>query len=325
MRASPRQRRAHESNDPRPEVAAASAAADDAPLSALDIFNLVSFYTSPNFSFPFILLFVLVTYFHESHLTPMGVLVGAWIVIQFTSFVIKEDFRNDLFWSIFRLIGNLIFYLFIGYLWSMAKLYLDIWQGHLNEELMSKIRVCISDQGQAGCVFSILSELKWCIVQWMVTWPVSIAYTISRDPFRVITDFIFEASRKRYLYIITSAMHARDSTEIQDTDLLSWALYFIGYMSIGYVWSHIKLFVDIWQKSLPPSLEQQARAVYAGDRNYWDFALQIKWLIIEWMITWPFSIVVTTLRHPVRIFADLIFRLSQSKYVWIIGKAMEAR
>lgn len=297
----------------------------DENVTPLDVFNTITFYTSPGFSLPFILLFILATYFHESHFTPTGIAVGIWILLQFASFVIKEDFRNDLFWSIFGLIGNLIFYLFIGYFWSLTKLYLDIWQGHLDPELIAKIRTCISTDGKEGCVFSFLSEMKWFIVSWMVTWPVSVAYTISRDPFRVITDFIFEISRRRYLSIITAALYAHDSTDIQDTDLLTIILYIFGYFVIGFIWSHLKLFIDVWQKSLPPSLEEEVRNVYRGDKNYWNFALSIKWLVIQWLITWPFSIVYTILRHPVRILADFVYKLSQRKYVWIISKAMEAR
>lgn len=298
---------------------------EEEKVTPMDVFNTISFYTSPDFSLTFIVLFILITYFHESHFTFTGIAVCIWIIIQCISFVIKEDFRNDLFWSIFGLVGNLIFYLFIGYLWSLAKLYLDILQGHLDPLLISKIRTCISEQGEAGCVFSFLSEMKWCIVQWMVTWPVSIAYTITRDPFKLITDVIFEMSRKRYLAIISAALYAHDNYELEEPNILYWILYFIGYITIGYIWTHLKLFIDVWQQSLPKSLENKIKLVYNGDKNYWNFALEIKWLVLQWLITWPFSILYTILRHPVRILADFVYRISQKKYVWIISKAMETR
>lgn len=286
-------------------------------VTPLDVFHTITYYTSPDFSLPFIIFFILITYFHETHTTPTGIFVGIWFIIQLASFVIKKDFRNDLFWSIFGLIGNLIFYLIIGYFWSLAKLYLDIWQGHLDADLTLKIRECVKSED--SCVFTLLAEMKWFIVQWMLTWPVSIAYTISRDPFKVLTDFIFEISKRRYFYIINSAISAHDGN-IGEASPLYILLFIFLYIFVGYVWSHLKLFIDVWQSALPHSLEKELK-----ERNYFIFVISIKWLVLQWIITWPFSIIYTILRHPVRIIADFIYKLSQKKYAWIVAKAIESR
>lgn len=109
---------------PSPRIVATEERPDPA-----EIVRTFATYTAPDFSLVFIAFFIALTYFHESHFAYTGVVVGLWIALQLVSYVIKEDFRNDLFWSIFGLIGNLIFYLFIGHCWSLAKLYLDGWQG----------------------------------------------------------------------------------------------------------------------------------------------------------------------------------------------------
>jgi hypothetical protein len=303
------------------------------------VFQKTASITSPDLSLFFIAFFVLLAYFHETHQAYTAIVLGAWLLIQLGSFVVKDDFRNDLFWSIFSLIGNLLFYLFIGYLWSLAKLYLDVWQGHLPTELMSQIRVCVSTKGEPGCVLQFLFAMKWNIIRWMMAWPVSMAYTLSRDPLRIITDVIFDWSRQRYYVIITSALAAHDastnatfnpadpsSVGAADWYILAWWSGSVtAYLVIGYAWTHLKLFVDVWQGTLPQSLDDEVRQVYQGDKNYWQFVVKIKWLVLTWLITWPLSIVYTLLRHPVRILAETIYKLSQRKYMWLVRKGMEAR
>ncbi len=325
--------------------------------SATELVKSLATFTSPDLSIFFVLFFIVLAYFHESHYAVTGVAIAAWLVLQLVSSVINEDFRTDLFWSIFSLFGNLLFYLFLGYCWSMAKLYLDVWQGHLDPTLMSKIRMCVSDAGKPGCVVSFMFEIKWKIVHWLTTWPISMAYTISRDPLRIMTDLIFEWSRQRYLAIITAALRAHDSsasylaahppletsgrqfpdgsigigaplhTSASDEWLLLayTAAYIVGYILVGFIWSHVKLFIDVWQGTLPPSLDQEVRSVYAGNKNYWSFVAKIKWLVLTWLVTWPLSIAYTILRHPFRILFEFIYKLQQRKLVWIVNKAMETR
>lgn len=285
-------------------------------------------WTRPDLSVTFILFFLALAYFHESHFGAVGSVLVTWSLLQVTALSMHNDeFKNNLFWNLFGLLGNVAFYLFIGYCWSMIKLYVEIWQGHVAPVVMNQIRTCISDEGTNGCVYDVLLKFKWDIVRWMTTWPVSMFYTLSRDPLRIFTDAIFMWSERRYMRIITAAVQAFDHTSgSSDSSVLLWTVATIViYLALGYLWTHIKLFVDVWQQALPPSMEEEIRAVYAGDKNYWHFVRRIKWLVIQWLVTWPFSVVYTIFKHPVRILADFIYRLSHRKYMWIVGKAMETR
>lgn len=297
---------------------------------ANETFYIIARATAPEFSILFFIAFAIVAYFHESHFVYVAIFMSVWLTIQLAFNVLDDNFRNDLFWNVFSLLGNVIFYLFLGYLWSMVKLYLDVWQGHLDPTLIARIRMCVSTQ-EAGCVIPLLLDMKWMIVRWMTTWPASLAYTLSRDPIHIITELIYTWSRQRYFAIMASAIKAHDISDSLDnngaswTTLATWFSYLLAYFVLGYVWTHAKLFIDVWQGALPASLDSKVRDVYERKASYWEFVGQIKWLVTQWMLTWPLSIVYTLLRHPLRILVDFVYQLSQRKYAWIVGKAMETR
>lgn len=300
--------------------------------SPRETLRLVARATAPELSIFFCIGFAAVAYFHESHFAHVAIFLAVWLIVQLSFNVLDDDFRNDLFWNVFSLLGNVVFYLFLGYLWSMVKLYLDVWQGHLDPALIARIRTCVSTD-ESGCVVPLLLDMKWMIVRWMTTWPASLAYTLSRDPLHIITELIYTWSRQRYFAIMASAIKAHDISDssldnnggASWTTLTIWFSYLLAYFVLGYAWTHIKLFIDVWQGALPPSLDSKVRDVYERKASYWDFVKQIKWLVTQWMLTWPLSIVYTLLRHPLRILVDFIYELSQRKYAWIIGKAMETR
>jgi hypothetical protein len=206
----------------------------------------------------------------------------------------------------------------------MAKLYIDLWQGHLDVKLMDQARLCVTPQGPEGCLLAFLLEMKWNIVRWMTTWPISLIHTISRDPLKIFTDLIFEWSRQRYLFIIKAALSAHDDQNFS-TPLWYYPVGVVAYFIIGFIWTHVKLFMDVWQGSLPPTLDAEVQDIFQKQSGYLGFVLKIKWLVIQWMITWPMSILYTLLRHPFRILADFIYHLTQRKYVWIVEKAMDTR
>lgn len=314
------------SGDAAPAVAVAGGV--EQPVQVMEVLQAAAQYTSPDLSIAFVAFFAILAYFHESYNTYTSIAILLWLVLQVASHAVKEDFRNDLFWSILGLLGNFVFYLFIGYGWSMAKLYIDVYRGHLPVPLMLSIQTCLGETGKPGCIVDVLFQLKWHIVGWMTMWPISVAYTLSRDPLRIITDLIFEWSKRRYRLILVAALAAHNGS-IAGTEeaagLLYYAVFLVSYFVIGYVWTHFKLFIDVWQGSLPPSLDSKVRSVYAGDKNYFQFALEIKWLVMMWILTWPLSIIYTLTRHPFRMLADFVYRLSVRKYGWIIGKAMDLR
>ena len=283
-------------------------------------------YTAPGLSLAFLALFAACAYFHESYTGYTGIAIGLWFVLQFVNQALQEDFRNDIFWSLVSALGNVVLYLFIGYLWTHAKLYLDVWQGHLPTDLTKQVQTCLSDNGENGCFVKFLLDIKWLIVRWMLTWPVSMAYTLSRDPLRIATDLAFEWSHQRYLFIIKYALsHSPGDVGPERIYLLWWVIYFVVYMLIGYAWTHVKLFIDVWQARLPRTLDEELRDVYKRKASYWNFVRRVKWLIMRWVLTWPFSMVHTILRDPLRIVAEFIYKLSQRKYVAITKKAMDWR
>jgi hypothetical protein len=284
----------------------------------------VAQYTAPDLSLFFLAFFALITYCHEAYYAQTIIVLAVWAAIQVLSQALTDDFRTNLFWNVFALLGNLLFYLFIGYCWSMLKLYMDIWQGHLPDAMMERIRVSVAN----GAIGAVLLEMKWSIMRWMITWPASVVYTFSRDPLRIVTELLFEWSKQRYMYIISTALQHHDQKDhlpVSWATVGVWCAYTLGYLLIGYAWTHIKLFIDVWQAALPPSLEAQVLDVYRRQASYWEFVQRIKWLVFQWMITWPFSIVYTVLRHPCRMLADLVYQLSHRKFVWIVRKAMDVR
>lgn len=290
--------------------------------------------TAPDFSVLFLAAFLVIAYIHESKPEISGTIIVFWLLVQLFGSIVRKEFQNDLFWKVIGLFGNLFLYLLIGYCWSMVKLYIDIWQDHIPLELVNQIRECTSANGEEGCIFEFIGQMKWFIVRWMTHWPVSVIYTLSRDPLRIFTDMLIHWSEKRYLLIAAAAVRALDAKlgrstltdSSEDVWLIMWTFGFIlGYVVLGYIWTHMKLFLDVWQKTLPAPLEAELVLVYRGDKNYWSFVSKIKWLVLQWLITWPFSIAYTILRHPARILADFVYQLSQRKYTWIVSRAVEIR
>ena len=318
-------RNSMKSNGDGDEVAVAVAVpVSSVPEELVPAVKAVATYTAPDFSLFFIAFFALVTYCHETYYLQSIVLIGAWAALQMVSLGLEEDFQSNLFWNAFALLGNLLFYLLLGYCWSMVKLYLDIWQGHLSPALMNSIRTSLAN----GAIGTVLLEMKWNIMRWMITWPASLVYTMSRDPLRIITELLFEWSKQRYIYIISSALQRHDQMEeipVSWTSVGIGFLYFLAYALIGFIWTHAKLFIDVWQGALPASMERELHEVYERKASYAAFALRIKWLVFQWMVTWPFSIVYTILRHPCRIIADAIYELSQRRLIFLIRTAMDLR
>jgi len=245
--------------------------------------------------------------------------MGLWLALQVAGNVLDEDFRDNLFWGILGTVGNLVLYVLIGHAWSYVKLYIDISQRHLSEPLMAELTKC----GDAECFFQFLLSSKLLLAQWTLTWPMSMLYTLTRDPLTIFTNLLFKWSQERYVWIIQSALGT--SSDSNEWTLLWFLGTVVGFFAIGYFWTHVKLFLEVWQGTLPKKLDEQVRAVYANKESYWQFIVDIKWLVMRWMLTWPFSVLYTLFRHPFRMLAEFVYELSQRKYAWITKKAMKLR
>jgi hypothetical protein len=288
-----------------------------------DTIQKVADYVSVDFSISFLVLFFALAYFHETRVYETSVVLLIWFALQVTGSLLRQDFRNDLFWSLLKLALNVVIYIVAGHLWSYAKLYIDIRQGHF---VMSKeFRECFGADGVNGCIIQELLKLKWTLGHITLTWPISMAYTLSRDPVNIFVEELQRRSYHHYYAVVHSALESSINTNTPAIDFQWWAIAFAAYFVTGYIWMHIKLFVDVWQRTLPASLEEKVMAVYNGDKSYVSVVASCKWLVLEWMITWPVSAFYTLLRHPFRILADVIYNFSVRRLAWIIGKGVELR
>jgi hypothetical protein len=244
------------------------------------------------------------------------------------------------------MLAFVVFYLVLGGLWVVFKIYLDVRQEHLPAAIIANLTACnaIVTVGnstalavQTACFGSLLLDMKWILVPWMLTWPISLARTLTRDPLRVATDLIFYWSQRRYVAVIKAALAASSSSAIHTDDktILLWSVLGpVIYLAIGFIWTHFKLYIDVWQGTLPPSLDQEARRIYStteGEGNadtapaYWPFIRKIKWLVLQWLITWPMSMFYTLMRHPLRIAWDFLYSMTQRKYAAIVSWGMARR
>jgi hypothetical protein len=163
--------------------------------------------TFPNLSITFFTFFVIVTYFHNDYPWIVGVFMSMWTALQVFDYVTNEDFQSDLFWNWFSLAGNAIFYLILGLAWSFVKLYLDVWQKQLPAPLLKSIATCFASSS-SSCAFDILSGMKWRIMYSLMSWPMSIAFTLCRDPLNIFTGVIFDTFVGYYGKILQRAFLA---------------------------------------------------------------------------------------------------------------------
>jgi hypothetical protein len=278
---------------------------DDLLDTAIIRVKQISEYTAPDLSIGFIAFLITVTALHETDARIAVGLIVPWILIQLFTYTTTQYFRNDLFWGILGLVGNVAFYLFVGHMWSYAKLYIEISQERI-----------VLDCNSSDCILEFLDKYKWLIANWTIQWPASILFTLANDPFRAITNTLFKWSRQRYIWIISSAL----SNQSSEISIHWWIIGILGYFLCGFIWTHIKLFIDVWQSNLSPDLE---KLIKKG--SYRDFILEIKWIVLQWMFTWPFSVAYNVIRHPMRLLAEFIYQLSERKYIWVTQKAVDMR
>lgn len=285
------------------------------------VIDKTSEWTKPDLSLTFIIFFAIIAIFHESHFEYVAPLLASWIILQAWSLLHGEQ---NIFWAFVHLFQQAVFYLIIGYLWSLAKLYIDVWQGHFDPLQLEVMRQCVAPANvQLSCITDILQSIKWYILRSMLTWPASILYTLSRDPLNIFLELTFEWSKKRYMWIIQSALSNPNSND--GWVLIRFILGVVIYFLIGYTWTHVKLFLDVWQGTLPREMDLAVRKCYTSQTSYMNFVIQIKWLVLQWLFTWPLSMLYYLLQHPVRIIAEFIYHMSQRKYAQVIGLAMSWR
>lgn len=267
-------------------------------------------------------------FFHEEYPRIVTSVIAVWAAFQTATYVLDEHFREDVFWNTFSLVGYFLFYLILGVIWSFTKLYLNILFKHLPTKELLVLDKCFGDNGSDKCAVSFLFTIKWRIVRTMIVWPISILHTLSKDPLRIITDLVFQTLSKYYVQVLRSAVQAQHNNIQPEASWFHIGLttfYILIYLLVGYIWTHLKLYIDVWQGSLPKHLDEQVKTAYSHHKNYFSFLLHVKYLVIQWTIFWPFSMLYTICRHPLKIAVDVIYEFSERKYNWIVQTAMQTR
>ncbi len=289
-----------------------------APLEAV---SFAADLTAPDASLIFLALFAVVAYFHEQNFAYTSIAIGCWVAIQLAGHAIKDEFRADIIWG---LAGKVVFYLLIGHGWAIAKLCFEVWQGRYTQVLSTCTNTTLSGSlERVDCFANFVFSQKWHLTRWTTIWPISMAHTLSHDPIRIIADVTFAWSKYRIASLVESVFVGSASTATVPAYVV--VLGTVAYLVLGYLWTHAKLFVDVWYGVLPAKLDAELCDLYAKKQSYWDFIIKIKWLVLMWMLFWPLSIIYSLTQHPLRMLVDLVYRLSQRKYRWIIGYAMELR
>lgn len=281
----------------------------------------VADFTAPGLSWFFVAFIIVGAYFHEAYFFETSIVIGAWFVLQLIGTGLDEEFHQNLFWGFVRAISSLAGYILVGYLWTFPKLFIDVALHHLDAANMAKLNKC----EDFAAFLDFYLSIKWLLTKWILTWPMSMIYTASRDPLHLATEFLLKWSQSRYIYILQSALRYSRNENTEDVAILWFVGAIVVYLFLGYLITHIKLFLDVWQGTLPPKFDEKVRAVYRGEDSYLGFVIEIKWLIMQWMITWPVSLLYTFLRHPIRFVVESLYNLSQRKYVWITKTAMRWR
>ena len=273
-------------------------------------------YTAPVKSYGFFILLAIGAYFHESHFMTTGIVLTVWGVIQILGSALDEDFQTDLFWGIVGIASRVLMYVVVGIVWVVVKVNSDVLTGPVSAHLMSAFNACATPAEK----FAVMLPL---MTQWTLTWPMNMVHVFTRNPLQAITASLL---RMGETYFIAAFESLFDPVAAK----LGWSPLWVvcgvlSYFVIGYLFTHLKLFFDVWQGTLPKKLDKQVRDVYDADGSYWEFIVNIKWMVMRWMITWPFEATWMVLRHPVRILIETVYEFSQRKYVWITAKAMELR
>ena len=288
--------------------------------SFASIFHRATAWTAPEFSLAFIVLFGLATWLHKVKFSVTAVGALCWLGLQISASVSRNQGHVDV-WYFLGLLGNLVYYLVLGAVWAGFKLYIDIRQDAVPQAVKLALIQC--PDRNVDCILSTLPPLVPDIVQNMVSWPLSIAYTITSDPLAIIGKFAYGNLRRHFAYIVVLALANNDG---EATLGIFWTLGLVlAYIALGFAWSHAKLYIDVWQGCLPKHLDDELCNLRAKNQTYWVFIQKIKGFVVLWGLTWPFSMLHTLLRHPFRIVFEYIYEISKKKYHWIIQKALQMR
>jgi hypothetical protein len=270
---------------------------------------------APDFSPIFIVLFILASYFHEAYPFHFAFLASVWVLLQLYNYVMDPDFRLEIVNRLFTLLVYILVYLSCGIVWSCCKLYIDIWQGQMSENVQILVMRCYDVSGANGCGLGVLNLIKWDLTRSVTAFPISMVYTLSRDPLKLLNGFLYDLLFDTYVSIMMAAAQAHDQGNLKKEtpiNLRRLILYIVLYPVIGYAWSHVKLYLDVRRQHIPKRL---------NDNDSSNFLHRIRNLLLQWIIFWPISVLHTLLRDPVALFCDFVLHISKRSYIFVIERA----
>lgn len=273
-------------------------------------------YTAPLSIGFFVLLFV-GAYFHESNFMETGIIMLAWLVLQIVGSAFDDDFRDNLLWGIISIALRIVFYIFSGVIWSLFKIRFPSLVGQIPDAVKTEFAACTVFK----CKFYALLPL---LVPWTMTWPMNMIRTFSNKPLEKIAELFLSFTGTYFVTAFENLLSTDPDIQSTITPLMI-LVYVGGYLVAGYVFTHAKLFFDVWQGTLPKRLDDRVRGIWKSDGSYWNFIVEIKWMVMRWMVIWPFEMFFMIFRHPIRIVIEFVYEISINKYVKITEKAMEWR
>lgn len=216
-----------------------------------------------------------------------------------------------------------------GFVWSAFKMSAIVVHKEFGTTALSHLSNCreiVCENGEflcaplEKCLHEFVTEYEFVSHRWVLTWPMNILQALGNYPYIFFSGRIIEWSRNVYVLAIAIALKGG----VRITSYWTWG-FLIAYPILGYGWTHLKLFLDVWQGALPKKEEERIIGIYERNESYLEFILDIKWKVLGWMLIWPISMVVTGFGLFLPSLADLIYKYSGRTYAKIVGKAMEWR
>ena len=172
------------------------------------IIELVGKVLEPALTIWFALLVVIITATHEDSPRINGGILVVYLCIQ----MYRKGFRLfRLDWKILlQWILVIAAYATLGALWTIPKWYLWSHDEHNTGTLLAEYDQCLEKDSarRDTCLWYVVHVHRGDFFTWMTYWPVSMLYTLMKDPLRIFFDYAFEQLRGVYVSILAQVLEA---------------------------------------------------------------------------------------------------------------------
>lgn len=299
---------------------------DDEDVSLIETARLVAKKTADKtalFSWIWFVLIALGIFFHESHFWETTTIMAIWFVIQIIGNVLDDDFQTDLFWGVIGIVFRVLFYLVGGVVWVVIKVKSKYLLGKYPDWVQISYENCTTLATEAEinhCKFNAVLPL---LVQWSFTWPMNILSVLKNRWLYVFVETLLSWGEAYFIRAFDGLFSS--TTQVSSIHPL-WALFWtVLYFVAGYAFTHLYLLISVWKGSLPKKLDDRVVGIWNNNESYWQFIVDIKWLVMRWLVTWPFEMLYIGMRHTLFPLLEWLYSLSVRKYVWLTELAMQWR